>query len=99
MDSPQEGKQALDRARNLIRLHEHNQWVQRISSRDKAQLPAKEGEARRARRRQNRVPPLKEKRSLGPRRLKRMPQRRRRSSRHHFPIEFPCDWPPPTFRP
>lgn len=31
MDSPQEGK-ALDRARNLIRLHEHNQWVQRISS-------------------------------------------------------------------
>jgi SNF2 family DNA or RNA helicase len=44
MDSPQEGKQALDRARNLIRLHEHNQWVRRISSRDKAQLPAKEGE-------------------------------------------------------
>jgi superfamily II DNA or RNA helicase len=31
-DTRQEIKEALDRARNLIRLQEHNRWVERISS-------------------------------------------------------------------
>jgi superfamily II DNA or RNA helicase len=42
MDAPREGRDALDRARNLIRLQEHNRWVERISSQGKAQPPAKE---------------------------------------------------------
>ncbi|MBI2227877.1 MAG: hypothetical protein HYU46_02115, partial [Deltaproteobacteria bacterium] len=37
MDSPQEARKALDRARDLIRLQEHNRWVERISSRNQVQ--------------------------------------------------------------
>ena len=43
IDSPREATKVLDRARDLIRLQEHNQWVNRISSGGKAQpAPAKE---------------------------------------------------------
>jgi superfamily II DNA or RNA helicase len=42
MDTPREVKEALDRVRNLIRLQEHNQWVERISSQGKVQRPAGE---------------------------------------------------------
>jgi superfamily II DNA or RNA helicase len=42
MDSPQEASKALDRARDLIRLHEHNRLVERISSRNQVQSPVKE---------------------------------------------------------
>jgi superfamily II DNA or RNA helicase len=41
VDTPREVKEALDRARNVIRLQEHNQWVERISSQSKVQPPAK----------------------------------------------------------
>ena len=44
MDSPQEARKALDRARDLIRLHEHNRLVERISSRNQVQAPVKERE-------------------------------------------------------
>ncbi|HEX2261799.1 MAG TPA: SNF2-related protein, partial [Candidatus Binatia bacterium] len=44
MDSPREVREALDRARNLIRLQEHNRWVERISSQGKIQRPAGERE-------------------------------------------------------
>jgi len=44
MDSPREAREVLDRSRNLIRLQEHNRWVERISSRGKVQPPAKERE-------------------------------------------------------
>jgi superfamily II DNA or RNA helicase len=42
MDTPREVREALDRARNLIRLQEHNRWVERISSQAKVQRPAGE---------------------------------------------------------
>jgi len=42
MDTPGEVREALDRARNLIRLQEHNRWVERISSQGKVQRPAGE---------------------------------------------------------
>jgi hypothetical protein len=35
-------REALDRARSLIRLQEHNRWVERISSQGGVQSPAKE---------------------------------------------------------
>ena len=44
MDTPGEIREALDRARNLIRLQEHNRWVERISSQGKIQRPAGERE-------------------------------------------------------
>ena len=37
MESPQEAKEVLDGARGFIRLREHNQWVERISSLGKAE--------------------------------------------------------------
>ena len=37
MDTPREGRAALDRARNFIRLQEHNRWVERVSSHGKDQ--------------------------------------------------------------
>lgn len=43
MDTPREVREALDRARNLIRLQEHNRWVERVSSQSKVQRPAGEG--------------------------------------------------------
>jgi superfamily II DNA or RNA helicase len=43
MDTPREVREALDRARNLIRLQEHNRWVERISSQGKPQRPAGKG--------------------------------------------------------
>ena len=46
MDSPQEARKALDRARDLIRLHEHNRLVERISSRNEAQTPSRREESR-----------------------------------------------------
>ena len=42
MDTPREAKEALDRARNLIRLQEHNRWVEHISSQGKVHRPAEE---------------------------------------------------------
>jgi len=42
VDTPREVKEALDRARSIIRLQEHNQWVERISSQGEVQTPAKE---------------------------------------------------------
>jgi superfamily II DNA or RNA helicase len=42
LDTPREAKEALDRARNLICLQEHNRWVERISSQGKVQRPAGE---------------------------------------------------------
>jgi superfamily II DNA or RNA helicase len=39
MDTPREVREALDRARNLIRLQEHNRWVERISSQAKVERP------------------------------------------------------------
>jgi superfamily II DNA or RNA helicase len=42
MDSPREVREAIDRARNLIRLQEHNRWVEHISSQGKVQRPAGE---------------------------------------------------------
>jgi superfamily II DNA or RNA helicase len=42
MDTPREVREALTRARNLIRLQEHNRWVERISSQGKVQHPAGE---------------------------------------------------------
>jgi superfamily II DNA or RNA helicase len=42
VDTPREVKEALDRARNVIRLQEHNQWVERISSQSKIQSPPKQ---------------------------------------------------------
>ena len=42
MDTPREVREALDRARNLIRLQEHNRWVEHISSQGKVQRPAGE---------------------------------------------------------
>jgi superfamily II DNA or RNA helicase len=39
MDSRQEIKEALDRARNFIRLEEHNRWVERVSSHGKVEPP------------------------------------------------------------
>jgi SNF2 family DNA or RNA helicase len=44
MDTPREVREALDRARNLIRLQEHNRWVERISSQGKVQRPDGERE-------------------------------------------------------
>ena len=41
-DSPGEARKALDRARNLIRLREHNDWAKRVSSREKVQPTVKE---------------------------------------------------------
>jgi superfamily II DNA or RNA helicase len=40
MDTSREIREALDRARNLIRLQEHNRWVECISSQTKVQRPA-----------------------------------------------------------
>lgn len=39
MDSRQEVREALDRARNVIRLQEHNRWVERVSFEGKDQPP------------------------------------------------------------
>ena len=36
-DTPREIREALDRARNFIRLQEHNRWVERVSSHGKDQ--------------------------------------------------------------
>lgn len=36
-NTPREGRAALDRARNVIRLQEHNRWVERVSSHGKDQ--------------------------------------------------------------
>ena len=41
-DTPREVREALDRARNIIRLQEHNRWVERISFQSKVQPSAKE---------------------------------------------------------
>ncbi|MEX0806725.1 MAG: SNF2-related protein, partial [Candidatus Binatia bacterium] len=37
MDTPREVREALDRARNFIRLQEHNRWIERVSSQDSDQ--------------------------------------------------------------
>ena len=37
MDTPREVREALDRARNVIRLQEHNRWIARVSSQADAQ--------------------------------------------------------------
>jgi superfamily II DNA or RNA helicase len=42
MESPREARKVLDRARDLIRLQEHNQWVNRVSSGGKFKAPVKE---------------------------------------------------------
>ena len=42
-DTRREVKEALDRARNIIRLQEHNRWVERISTQSKVQPPGKQG--------------------------------------------------------
>ncbi|HSE85416.1 MAG TPA: SNF2-related protein [Candidatus Binatia bacterium] len=42
MDTPREVREALDRARNLIRLQEDNRWVERISSPSKVEPPRKQ---------------------------------------------------------
>jgi superfamily II DNA or RNA helicase len=48
-DTRQEIKEALDRARDFIRLEEHNRWVERVSSQGKVEPPlVKQVEQRRA---------------------------------------------------
>lgn len=42
MDSPREAREALERARNFIRLQEHNRWVMRVSSRTDGKPAAQE---------------------------------------------------------
>jgi superfamily II DNA or RNA helicase len=42
-DTRREVREALDRARNIIRLQEHNQWMERISTQSQVQPPGKQG--------------------------------------------------------
>ena len=44
-DTRREVKEALDRARNIIRLQEHNRWVERISTQSNVQPPGKQRSA------------------------------------------------------
>ena len=58
-DTRREIKDVLDRARNLIRLQEHNQWVERVSSQSKVEpSPVKQVEQRRVPVTSNAVKPL-----------------------------------------
>ncbi|HEY7555918.1 MAG TPA: SNF2-related protein [Candidatus Binatia bacterium] len=41
-DTRREVKEALDRARNIIRLQEHNRWVERIATQSNVQPPGKQ---------------------------------------------------------
>jgi tetratricopeptide (TPR) repeat protein len=59
VDTRREIRDALDRARNFIRLEEHNRWVERVSSQGKVGPPlVKQVEQRRARATANGVKPI-----------------------------------------